>query len=145
MDFLVHLTSMVADMLGDWPLGTVIGIVFVVGLLLVVILVAYGLFVAVDSWFMPRNSKVGRVVGKIFTPAHTQTIMLYNAATKSNMPHVIFIPDHWSVSVEVDGQQDGVSVSEEFFDSLSQNDSVLTEYVSGRFSGGLYIKTLSLV
>ena len=139
------LAAMIGEMLGDWPLGTIVGIFVLACVLLLVGLAVWGLFVAIDSWFLPRNHRVGRVVGKTFTPAHTQMILIYNETTKTSLPHPIFHPDNWSVSVELDDRKDSMSVSKEFFDSLSENDSVLTEYVSGRFSGDLYIKALSHV
>lgn len=134
-----------SDMLGDWPLGTVTVILVFVFILLLLGVAVWGLFVAIDSWFLPRNRKVGRVVGKTFTPAYTQIVMIFNAATKTSLPQPIFHPDDWAVSVEIDGRQSSMSVTKEFYDSLSENDPVLTEYVSGRISRDLYIKALLCV
>lgn len=142
MDILADIVNMIGDMLYDWPVGTIIGI-FVVGACVALIgMVALGLFVAVDSLFLPRQRKMGRVIGKTFTPEHTQVILIYNHITKTALPHPVFHPNDWSVTMEIDGRQDDVSVTKDFFDSLSKNDFVLAEYVSGRFSGGLYIKAL---
>ncbi|MDP9248967.1 MAG: hypothetical protein M3M85_00420 [bacterium] len=54
-----------------------------------------------------------------------------------------FVDDDWTVSVEVDGQQDSMSVPEEFYDSLAVGKSVWVDYETGRLSGDLYIKELS--
>jgi len=138
----MEIFSYLVEMLLDWPLGTIIGIITLGCILLLVVFVAWGLFVALDSWFLPRGRKMGCVVSKTFIPAHIQLVMMYSAATKTSMPHPIYHSDNWSVNVEVDGQQDSVEVSKDFFNTLSKNDLVLTEYVSGRFSGNLYIKSL---
>lgn len=145
MNFLTDMITMLWETLTDWPLGTIVGIILLVCVLVLIGLVMWGLFMAIDSWFLPRRHGTGRIVGKTFTPAHTGMIVIYNAATKTSMPHPIFHPDDWSVSVEVDGRQDSVSVSREFFNSLSENSSVMAEYVWGRFSRNLYIKGLSRV
>ena len=139
---------MIRDMLGDWPVGTLLGVFVLVclaGVLFLVCLVAWGLFVAVDSWFLPRKRREGRVVGKAFTPAHTEIIMIYSAATLTSLPHPIHYQDEWSVSVDVAGKQGAISVSEKFFDSVSKGDAMLAEYVLGRFSRRFYIRGLSHV
>ncbi len=139
MEFLSWFCDEMKDALVDWPLGTIVGVLVIVVVLLIVGLILWGVFIAVDSWFRPRSRKVGRVIDKTFTPAHTE--MVYNAALKMMTPQ--FVDDDWTVSVEVDGQQDSMSVPEEFYDSLAVGKSVWVDYETGRLSGDLYIKELS--
>lgn len=128
----------IRDMLRDWPLGTLLGVILLFGGLLIVGLILWGMFVAMDSWFRPHNKKMGRVVDKTFTPAHTQ--MVYNPALKMSTPR--FVDDEWRVSVEVDEKQDSIAVSESFYSSLRQGSPVLAEYVIGRLSRDIYLKDL---
>jgi len=131
------------DMLNDWPVGTIIGIVCIAVIFIIIGLIFWGLYIAVDSWFMPRKHRAGRIVNKLFTPAHTTII--YTMAGKTMVPQPIFHHDDWSITVEVGGQQDSISVSEEFYESHSINDTVMAEYVEGRFSKKFYIKSVGLI
>ena len=133
----------IMEMLTDWPLGTIIGTLFIILVLILVGLIVRGLFIAIDSWFLPRRHGMGMVVGKTFIPAHTQMILIYNAGTQTSLPQPIFQPDDWSVRVEINGRQDSMSVSRGLFDSLSERGSVVVEYVSGRFSDNIYLKEIS--
>lgn len=134
--------SDIKNILTDWPSGTIIGGIFLICILILLGLILHGLFIAVDSWFLSKKQGNGRVVSKTFTPAHTQLIFIYNAATKTNMPQLISNPDDWSICVEVNDMQDSISITKEFYDSLSKNSSVKVEYVHGRFSRNLYIKNI---
>lgn len=134
--------SDIKNILIDWPAGTIIGGIFLICILILFGLILHGLFVAVDSWFLSKRQGYGRVVSKTFTPAHTQLLLIFNAATKTSMPHFINHPDDWSVCVEVNDMQDSISITKEFYDSLSKNSSVKVEYVHGRFSRNLYIKNI---
>jgi hypothetical protein len=143
MSFVVDIIKMILDMLYDWPLGTVVGVLILLVVLLLLGLLAWGCFIALDSWFLPRKRNMGKIVEKTFTPAHTKIVLMYNAATKTSMPHPIFYPDDWSVTVEVAECQDSLSVDEDEFDILREGDNVLAEYVTGRISSGLYLKSIS--
>jgi hypothetical protein len=128
----------------DWPLGTVLAILLAAVVLMLAFMLYLGVYHAADSWFLPHQQAPGHVVGKTFTPAHTTTTLIYNAATKSSMPHVTHHPDSWSVTVQVDDKVDEMDVSKEFYDAVRKNTGVATEYVIGRFSRGLYLRELSL-
>ncbi len=143
MEFLKDLaTSFTKEVLSDWPLGTIIGVILIACVLALIGLALWGLCVAADSWFLPKERGMGRVVGKTFTPAHTEMVLIYNAATKTSMPPSVHHPDDWSVNVEVQGKQDDISIAHKFYDSLSKGSSVSAEFVHGRFSGNLYLKKI---
>lgn len=143
MSFIADIAKMILEMLYDWPIGTVMGVLMLLVVLLLLGLLAWGCLIALDSWFLPRKKSMGKIVGKTFTPAHTEIILMYNAATKTSMPHPVFHPDDWSVTVEVAECQDSLSVDEDEFDALREGDSVLAEYVTGRISSGLYLKSIT--
>jgi len=135
--------TMILEMLKDWPIGTVLGAIMLLLVLIVLGFVAWGCFIAVDSWFLSKKQGMGKIISKEFTPAHTEYVPMYNAALKTTIPYPMHYEDDWSICVEVAGQQDSISVYQQTFDSLKEGDSVIAEYVSGRFSGGLYLKGIS--
>jgi hypothetical protein len=136
MDFLT-------DMLTDWPLGTILGSIMVICVLILVIFLLGMLFTAIDSWGLPEKSEAGIIIDREFTPAHFTTILMYSPATKTSLPQTIHHPDDWSVSVAVNhGQQGWVSIEKELFDSISNGDRVTAWLVRGRISGEVYIKSI---
>ena len=132
------------DMLKDWPVGTIAAILFIVVAHILAGLLVWGIYVAIDSWFMPRQRRTGKVTGKTFTPAHSTTIYIYNSSTKTSMPHYVHHPDIWEVLVDVQGRGGSLSVSEEFYDTVAEGSMVWVDFVSGRLSGDLYVKDLAL-
>ena len=143
MNFLKDIIAMFADMFGDWPIGTTLGILILLFILIIAVCVAYGVFVAIDSWFLSKKQGVGKIISKKFTPAHTQMVSMFNAATKTSMTQPIHHPDDWSICVEVAGQQDSISVDQKLFNLVSEGDSVFAEYVCGRLSGSLHLNDIS--
>lgn len=133
------------EMLMDWPIGTVLALFTALLAIVVSAFIVCGVYTALDSWFLPRNHGMGIIVGKKFTPAHTDTIYIYNAATKTSLPQIILYADDWSVRVQVESRQDDISVGEKMYDSLTERDSVIAEYVNGRLSGDLYLKGISRI
>ena len=143
MDILKDFFEMMTETAMDWPLGTIMAILLALLLIMLIGIICIGLYIAVDSWFLPRQQSKGRVICKKFTPAHTQTIMIYNAALKMSLPSQVFHPDDWSLCIEVDGKQDTISVQHKFYLATKEGSVVDTEYVIGRMSGDLYIKGVS--
>ena len=143
MILIADFTAMISQMLGDWPLGTFIGVLLLFAVLLLAVLIAWGGFIAMDSWLLPRNRDIGKIVSKAFIPAHVQPILTYNAAINLTLPYPVYHSDDWSLCVEVDGRRDSLSVGEKDFNDFREGDNVIAEYVRGRLSGGLYIKSIS--
>jgi hypothetical protein len=146
MNFVKDTIVMFGEMLGDWPVGTILGTIIIAVFLLIILLtsllVMRSIFIAIDSWFLPRNQGRGRVMGKKIIPAHTEMCIGGGPPTAFTFYPVSY-PAVWSVCVEVSGKQAYISVKQEFFDSISEGDSVFVEYVHGRLSGSLYLKNLS--
>ena len=140
MDFIIETMTGFIENLKDWPDGTICSVLILAVCLMLLGLALWGLFIVIDSWFLPRKKSLGRVVGKKFTPAHSETTWHYNAASKTTTPVTIFHDDDWSLFVEVNGLKDDISVVENFYNSVSEGSKVMTEFVIGRLSGGLYLK-----
>ncbi len=142
LDFLIFWLEIPFEMLGDWPLGTLIGVFLLACYAIVILLIIWGIFRAIDSWFQPIENGMGTVKDKRFTPAYMQTIMIYNAATKTSFPHFIHHSDYWTVTVEVNGSQDSIAVNESYFNEISKGDQVFVDFVTGRISGQFYLRAI---
>ena len=134
-DTFVHTLDM---MLRDWPVGTLLGAVLLFCALFLAGAVLYGCFVAVDTAFQPRLERRGTVTDKSFTPAYTQMVMVFNAATKTSMPTFIHHPDTWTVTADIGIAEEGQEVSERLFDAVATGDPVVIGYTRGRLSGHVY-------
>lgn len=129
-------------MLKDWPMGTVIGILMIVLILLVMVLVGGLIFTGLDFAWRESQTGMGRVVNKGFIPAHTTTSMMM--VGKVSIPTTHRHPDEWVIGVEIDGcGTDQVSVSQDFYDSTNKGDRLNIEYSTGRFTGNPSISYFS--
>lgn len=147
MNFLSTAAQMMGSMLADWPFGTIIGTLFLICVLFIVLFFTWFfgsmLFAAADSCFLPQKQDMGRVVNMKFTPAHRgEPTLRYDETTKLLLPHRVYYPDNWSVTVEMGGQRYRVSVNENFYQLVSKDSRLLVRYAQGRFSGEVYIKNL---
>ena len=130
------------EVIGDWPIGTLIGVLLFLSYAAVFALLALWVYKTIDSWRRPLKIGVGVVKGKNFIPAHTQTILIYDANTKTSLPHMIHYPDRWMVIVEVDGHKGSIDTSENYYHNTIENQQVSVEYANGPLSGELYIKSI---
>ena len=105
-----------------------------------VLIIGACVYYAVDAWFLPNLNGEGTVINKEFTPAHTTTILVYNAATKTSLPQVTHHDDCWEVTFKVNKMSDTVEVTKEQFNRLSNGDIAKLTYSYGRLSSDLYIK-----
>ena len=142
INFLRFLIEMPLETIGDWPIGTLIGIVIFVSYAAVFVLMSLWVYKAIDSWWQPLKVGVGVVRGKNFISAHTQIILIYDANTKTSLPHIINCPDRWTVIVEVSGHKGSIDIPENYYNNIIENKQVSVEYVIGRLSGELYIKSI---
>ena len=139
----MSMLEMLASMFDDGLLGQFFAIAIILAVLIAVGLILWGIYIVINLWFRPLKKGYGTVISKQFTPAHTQTVLVYNAATKTPLPTPIFHPDDWSVTIRsIEGAVDSISISEDFFNKLKEKEMVKIEYVTGRLSGGFYLKTI---
>jgi hypothetical protein len=143
MTLITDFTAIISRMLGDWPLGTFVGVLLLLIVLLLAVLIAWGGFIAMDSWFLPRNRGTGKLVSKAFIPAHVQSTLIYNAAINLTLPYPVYHQDDWSLCVDVYGRRDSISVDQKVFGHLSLGENIIADYTIGRLSGGLCIKSIS--
>ncbi len=124
----------------DWPLGTVLFVIIVLVSLFCLAMIFWGIFIAVDSWFLPRMQGLGQIVGRSYSPAHTTYVS--NTCNGVTTMTPIYCPASWSVCVEVDGLQDSVGVSQDCYDSAINGSPAKVDFVIGRFSRKMYIKEI---
>lgn len=133
----MYFFRILTDMISDWPLGTLAGILLCAIVAFLLVVGCGALLFAADSWFRPREKSYGRIVNKTYTSPSTMLVPVGE----------VLIPmdddGNWSVTIEVRGQQGRKSISRNSYDSLSIGQKVLAEVVYGRFSGNLYIKSFS--
>jgi hypothetical protein len=104
--------------------------------------ILWGIYIAIDSWFLPRTRATGKIVKKKHTPMHFMNTWQYNSALKTTQFVPMPIPEDWTLRIKVAGQKDEISVGKDFYKSVKKGDAVDVEYVVGRFSGRVYIKSV---
>lgn len=133
-------TRELPKMLQDWPLGTIVGMILIAVAIAVVLLALWGVFTAVDSWFLPRRRTTGVITGKHYTAPYTTTH--FHTVGKVMVPQTTHHPEQHDVTIAAGSRSDTISVTKEYWVSAREGDEVTIEYVDGRLSGRLYIKEL---
>lgn len=114
------------------------GEVIVLGL---VALALFGIFIAVDSWFLPKKQATGCIVDRRYHPPHTTTHL--QTVGKVTIPITTHHGPSWELVIRLDdGRMDSIGVSEECYDAAVIGGRATVEHVDGRITGGLYIKAL---
>ncbi len=131
------------EMVFDWPIGTLLFSLIVLSLGLLLVLLFMGIYYIGDSWFRPKELAVGKITHKKFTPAHTEFIFIWNAATQTALPHPVYHPDDWVLIVRVANDLGEISVSKAHYNRRQIGDSVSVMFVRGRLSHGLYLREIS--
>lgn len=128
--------------------GAVIGvIVMLVGLvvigtvLFIVWLIGYGIFRAIDSWFLTEQVALGCITGKHYTPPSTTFMPIISGNVTTMIPAAI--PEDQTVSVRVGQKKGTMSVNPGYYENVRVGDHVNVYFVTGRISGRLYLRKLS--
>jgi hypothetical protein len=129
--------SMIIDMFRDGWLGKLMAVLFCATIALVVWLLAWGAFVAADSWYLPDRSDTGEVVNRDYQSAWVQTIVHYNGQT--TWTQVICHPESWRITLRVGDLEDSVQVDQSTYDTVPTGEMVPVKYRRGRMSDDLYI------
>jgi hypothetical protein len=139
------ITQGIFEMIQNWPIGTIAGIVVSIFLLIVCALIIYtakillvdGLFCLMDSCFLTTQKTMGRLTGKQFIPAHTKDVYDH----KSEKFYTINVPDSWKARIKIiDGREKSISVGKDLYKSVPEGRAVIVNYSNGRFSKRLYLK-----
>ena len=133
----------IIGMFKDGILSSILAILMILCVSAIVMIIGYGIYWCIDSFFRPTLEGNGTIVRKDFTPSHTQTIMVYNASLKTSLPQVIYHDDDWSICVKLCGRVGDISISEDLYGKLKINEGVFTEYSEGRLNKkNIYIKSI---
>lgn len=143
MNIIYGIFEFTKEMLLNWPIGTVIGILMIILIGMLLFLIIAGIFIAIDSWFLPYQTSTGTVTGKTYrAPYTTMTpITIGNITTYTPVHHSASYT--LSVYVDTEYKSGSICISKEFYNSINENDKVSVEYVEGRYSGDIYLKTIS--
>ena len=135
--------ELIGDMFNDGFWMSICAILIIVCVLAIVALICYGLYYAIDSFFRPKSEEWGVVTGKTFIPAHNETILVYNAALKMNMPQIIHHPDSWNVEIAIGELTGNIEIGETLYNELNDGDNVYTVFSVGRLNKrNVYIKSI---
>lgn len=124
-------------MFRDGRLGKLFAVLFCAAIALFVWLLAWGLFVAADSWYLPDRSDTGEVVKRDYQPARVQTIVHNNG--KTTWTQAIYHPESWGIVLRVGDLEDSVEVDQTTYDTVPTGEMVPVKYRRGRISDDLYI------
>lgn len=141
MEFFTDIGMMLADDIMNFsndPIMASIALVMVILVAAVSMMIAYLIFITIDSSFRKKFTTSGIVIQRGFTPEHT-TIILQQVG-KVMVPQNIHHPDRWSFLIELeDGETSEVDVTEEQYNSITDYSVVALRGVTGRISGSTYL------
>ena len=109
-------------------------------ILLVSTIIICGIVYLADNIGMESQVGYGTIIERTFVPEHTTTSTTY----VNNIPvtTTTVIPDAWYVTIKMDDLTDTMSVTYDYYNHAYKNMNVKFRYVSGRFTGGLYVKEI---
>lgn len=138
MDFITTLVDDFQKMHDYSPTAAWVWLLLIALTAMWVIPLVFAIFADVYCWLdtrkLPTTRRDASVTGKEFVPEHTQTLMIYNAATKTSLPHFIHHPDRWYVYVAVDDVRECIQVGKKFYEAVSKGDETAVYTVIGRFT-----------
>ncbi len=122
--------------------GLIGGVVFllymsvVYGVTLAIFIATFNHYDRVDVEF---QESIGIVIQKDFIPEHITTQYVNKQVI------IINHDDEWNITVEIEEQEKKIEISKVMYDTLSKNDSVFVKYQLGKFSGDVYLDSVSLM
>lgn len=138
--------QLIHDLMTDGFIGVIMAIILCVPTLLIICPILGFLFKALDSWFMPPQSDYGIVVKKDYTPFHQKKEIVFSEIEGK---HYLAIyppePARYCLVINVNGKKDFIYVNERFFKSVTEDQRINTEFVLGRLSHSLYLKSIRIV
>lgn len=123
---------------------TIFLLTIIIGIpVLFAVLILYGIFIAIDSWFLPLHEGDAEVISKEHIPATTSLILVPGATPSMTFPYFINHDDDWVVEVEMGGQYGEISLEREDYRHYRVGQRVVIDYSRGRLTGNLYVKAIS--
>ncbi len=121
--------------------GVIFGIIIWPLCIIVAFLISYGIFYVVDSSFLEQHQGVGIIVEKWHEDSYIYYTYIHSG--KVTIPVMHHAPESWHVKVFIKDAYDSMEIRESAFDQMYDNQKVDCQYVHGRFSDYIYIKSIS--
>lgn len=122
----------------DWLLGFLLVLVVIL-IVIVVGLIGYGIFYAINFWFVATHSAVGEVVKVSYEQGHSE--VYFNVALK--IPMTRWVPDVWHLGIKTAYGFDWMSIYHAPANWQTAGKHVEAEYRLGRFDGSFEIVSIS--
>lgn len=145
MGFIAFFFDMLTNLFTHgWP-GIIVGTVIVLVVVLILGLIGWGVFHALDSWFRPEQQGSGKIIGRSYSPARWQPVVTTtsngNGGTNTTVTQT-YIPASWSVTIQMGDRTASMECEQSLYDSARQDEPVTVYYVDGRLSKKFYIRAL---
>lgn len=102
-------------------------------------------FMIVDTVGTEDQYANGRVLWSDFVPAHTNVSSSWSTVCNCMQTTTTRVPDKWSVTVSMKGQQGTLSISRALYAKIEREQRVYITYYVGRFSDETYFKDVELL
>ena len=124
------------DSLFDWPIGTLIGVIFFGGIAALLYAI---LWPAIDSYFLKEEEETGIVVSK--DDSFTPTPLILNIVTLT--PLMFSFGPGTKLNISIWNQILNIDVGAKCFYAVNEKQEVKLHYKRGRFSKAIYLKSIS--
>lgn len=140
MEFIKNIFwEMPVDLWMDGFFGKVMAFLWFSVMIVLVGLVSFMLFMAVDGLFLSYIPGEAKVVNKRFDPAHTETHMQTMIVGKTTMliPQTYTYPDRYYLGLEINSLVGEKQVDKTFFDEINEGQLVSIKYSKRRISNSI--------
>lgn len=120
-----------------------IGWVIIAFMTLLMLFLAWGLFIVIDSAGIETQYQHAQVVDKSYHPAYTTVIMVSNG-NGGMTPVTQYYPESWSATVVYRNHSMSCSIDQTTFHELETQSYVKAAIGSGRISGNSYCDGIQL-
>jgi hypothetical protein len=132
-----------AELLVDWPIGTIWAVLCLSVLVGILYVVGSVLFYVLDSSFRPRLQCSGQIRQKTYTPEKTTTSGAYSGLDFTEVTTTV--PASYRLLIQTDAGCAWESVDSAFYDSVYIDSPINVLYCTGRFSNKVYIRRFGRV
>ncbi len=129
------------DTFKDGIEGVVLGIIVWTLSLLVLSICGYGLFYLADATFLDEHTGAGVIVDRWHQDSYVYVTYVHSG--KVTIPVVHHQPEYWHIKVLIKDCYDNVIISRETFNNLYVDEKINCQYVHGRISNYVYIKSFT--
>jgi len=112
-----------------------------IGGIVVLLVVSYWGFVALDSWGLAEQQGSAVVRGKRYEEAHTTYVTQVINNRTSSVPQQT--PEAYLLELDIAGEQVDAAVAKDLYESISKAQTVNTTFKRGRITGGVQVLKVS--